>query len=177
MDKGRVALVICLIAGLIGCQAERSITVSEYQPSLPAIEHKAPDSRVFELVRWMPVAPLITAPAATQPRKRIAKRPRQMTYEVEQVYVDRGSPVGFRRRDEKLIAVAGATTLMLDEAHYAWKTMPSHPSQQSAKLEQFVETAEGVFLVVLVVGVVFLILHQERHNIFDCGSECMGCQR
>jgi hypothetical protein len=50
-------------------------------------------------------------------------------------YAPRGAPVGFRRDDGQLIALAGATTQPLTDAHYTWQTL--------AGVTQHMDQAEG----------------------------------
>jgi hypothetical protein len=84
------------------------------------------------------------------------------------VYVDRGRPLGFRRHGGKLIAIAGQTVKPLEEAHYEWKTMPEHPSDQSNEVGRVFETIGGVILVVVSVGLVLYLAYLNRD---DCGCQ------
>jgi hypothetical protein len=157
-------IVVCfLISGLIGCQSQRAETVTEYRPATPiVVERKAPDSEVFQLVRWQPIAPL-TAPTS-QPSKPL----KQMPVEVEQVYALRGSPIGFRRHDGQLLAVAGATSKPLSDAHYAWRTVPgSTDRDENARRNwnAFGFAVEVVIVATVVVVMVGLVLHENRHTL------------
>ena len=149
----RTTLIVFLICGLIGCQIDsRALTIADYRPKSLPIEKKAPDSEVFVLWRWYPVAPLVTG-AATQPT---AGAGRQHPVEVEQVYASRGSPVGFRHRDNQLIAIAGTTTKPLEEAHYTWKTLP-YSSQRSQNSARYADDVGPVAVEVLAASGLFLI--------------------
>jgi len=159
-------LVPVLIVGLIGCQSSSSVTVTEYRPRTVPAEHQAPASEVFELVRWQPIVP-VTARAgpSTAPVK-------QMPVEVEQVYAPRGSPLGFRRNQGQLIAVAGQTTKTLEEAHYEWKTVAGLPSDQSEarrrRSERFFGTIGAVIgIAVITAVVVYFVTHDSS---CDCDN-------
>jgi hypothetical protein len=97
------------------------VTVIDHPVRTVPAEKKAPDSRVFALWRWYPIAP-VSAAASTDPAPNIPAR--QHPVEVIEVFASRGSSIGFRRRDGQLIAVAGATTRSLEEGHYTWRTVP-----------------------------------------------------
>ena len=116
MKNSRFVLVVLLISGLLagGCQSNSTVTIVEYRPKQQAIEHKAPDSEVFQLLRWTPVVRMAT----TAPISTATSRPaRQMPVEIEQIYVPRGKTLGFRRQNGQLIAVADSDTTVLAEAH------------------------------------------------------------
>jgi hypothetical protein len=171
MINSRIVVVMLLSGGLLagGCQSNSTATIAEYRPHQRLAEQRAPDSEVFQLIRWTPVSP----PVATTHPGKTAKHPaRQMPVEVEQVYVPRGQTIGFRRDDGKLIAIADADTQPLPEAHYEWKTLPGHPGSQSQgdhpRWDQIVETVGVVAVIAGVVAVVVWILHDGRHSTCDC---------
>jgi hypothetical protein len=128
-------------------------------------EKKAPASDVFVLVHWTPVAALPSR--ATQPVKADPAHPaRQIPIEVQQVYVPRGHPMGFRRSDGHLIAFADFTAQSLPEAHYEWKTLRK-PDNSSEQIKQTVGTTLCVVAFVAIVGVVLWCVHVDRHSLLD----------
>ena len=114
--------------------------VDEYRPAWKPVEHAAPGSGVYVLWRWqavpavVPTVPpsteLLAAAATTRPAARPSPRRRwERAIELEQVFVRRGQPVGFRRRpDGLLVGVAGPTTRPLDPGHYCWHLLPGNPT-------------------------------------------------
>ena len=167
MGHHHVPVVFTLITALIlsGCQSGRPTTVADYRPGNPAIESKAHDSQVFVLWRWTPVEPASTA--ATQPAQAHRAVARQFPVEVVQVFADRGSPVGFRRRGGKLIAVAGATTRPLDEAHYTWRTMGGEFGSNADahfSLDKAGDVAIVLVAIAVVGGLIFFAFHENRHG-------------
>jgi hypothetical protein len=164
MINFRITMVMMLIAGIIagGCQSGSPVTITEYRPKSLAIEKPAPSSDVVVLWQWMPVVPA-TGGDTTTPSSRPVIAP-QHPVEVIQIFAERGSPVGFRRRNGHLIAIAGPTTRPLAEAHYEWKTMRAPPDQ--AKVD-FAAAANAVLItvaVVAIVGLIFWGLHDNRHR-------------
>ncbi len=166
MRTFRSMLVGATIFGLVGCHTGPT-TVVEYRPRSAASSKKASDSQVLELVRWTPIAPL--SPPATQPAGAKHAPAKQMPVEVEQVYADRGSPVGFAKADGRLTAIAGQTTKPLEEAHYEWRTMPGQPTAREVSAQQRLDRAWqaiGIVAVAAVVGgLIFLIVHDNRHDV------------
>ena len=155
----RAALVAVLSCGLLAgeCQYDSPpVTIVEYRQKSVATEKIAPDSQVFVLWRWTPVAPV-----AIQPTTRPA---RQFPVEVEQVYASRGSPVGFRRSNGELLAVAGATTKTLDEAYYTWRTLLGCSDKirnRQRRADNFVTAIEVAVAVVVVVVLVALVVQRK----------------
>jgi hypothetical protein len=146
MDKCRAVLVIFLTAGLIGCQTPPS-TITDYRPQGRPVMKKAPDAQVYVLWRSCPVVP-VEGGDAVGPNYTVG---RQHQVEVVQVYMPRGAPVGFRRQNGQLLAVGGGTIKPLEDASYAWKTLPgtSQKSQNSARAAD--NFAMGFFAAVVVV--------------------------
>jgi hypothetical protein len=131
MRRIHSSLVVVLIAGVIagGCQSNSLPgIVAEHYVSAAPVETKAADAGVFVLWRWIPAAP-----AAGDDASPTAKPAGDRPVEIREVYADQGSPVGFRRSDGLLSAVAGPTTLPLEEAHYAWTAQTIVEQQQEAK--------------------------------------------
>ena len=168
----RTLLVMAIIAGLIGCQSSPT-TIVEYRPRSLASVQKAPDSQVFELVRWTPIVPLSFP--ATQPTTHPHPPAKQMPVEVEQVYASAGSPVGFSKANGGLTAIAGQTTKPLDEAHYQWRTLPGQPTARQIarqqRMDRLWQTVGGIVIAIAVVGLIFLIVHNNRHDVAEIFSE------
>jgi hypothetical protein len=163
--RHRKSLVALLIAGLIisGCHTPSTTTVSEYRPRLQRVnETQTPSAGVFQLVRWTPVAPLNSA--TTQPVA-TAKPAKQIPIEVEQVYMSRGQPLGFRREGGQLIAVSAISTVHLEDAHYEWRTLPRRGNDLGEGLANFGNAVTGTLFVVAVavtvVGLVYLSLRDD----------------
>ena len=93
-------LVGALIAGIVsaGCQPSVPLdnTVCEYQPGKPATQINIEDQGVFSLLR----------------RDKLTSE--GLATEIERTDVDGGSKLGFAMDHQKLIAIAGPTTLPLE---------------------------------------------------------------
>ena len=110
-------MMLALVIG--GCQsALPSTTVAEYRPAVGPVEKPAPFSDVYVLWKWVPDQSAAKKHGSSGP-----KVVRQVPVQIGMSYAPRGTPVGFRRDDGQLIALAGATTQPLAEAHYTWQTL------------------------------------------------------
>jgi hypothetical protein len=168
MLRHRKSLAALLIAGLIvsGCSTPSTTTVTEYRPRVQKLdEGKAPAEGVFQLVRWTPIA---AVHPSTQPIASAKPAP-QMPVEVEQVYVRRHQPIGFRRNGDQLLAIADQTTKPLVEAHYEWRTVPGQSpgnSNAGARSDQIRDVVLIVIGVAIIGGLAFWILHDNRHGTY-----------
>jgi hypothetical protein len=165
-------IAVLLISSIIssGCQGDpRPTTVSEYRPQSAPFVRRAPDSEVFVLLRGRPEVPV--AVAASGPSLEANARPlKQFPVEVEQVYAVRGSPVGFRKQDGQLLGVAGETSVPLIDAHYVWQTQPGtsdRVQKAGRRRDQALATLGAIIVVGVIVAAVGLLVHQNRHTLFD----------
>jgi hypothetical protein len=171
MDHNRrIPMVIILSVAVIsgGCQSDpKPVAVAEYRPMSAPTTRKAPNSQVFILWRWQPIAPL-GVDASTQPTGVKPRPPKQFQVEVEQVYLPRGAPLGFRKSDGQLLAVSGPTTLDLSDAHYVWMTGPVSNDQRvnrSQRVNQAVVTVGTIIVIGVVIFALGYFIHADRHSL------------
>lgn len=119
MSHVRGALIGVLLLLASGCRSvPHTTTVVEYRPRDGPVERPAPYSDVYLLWQWVPQDP------SAHPTEVEHAVSRQVPFEVGHTYATRGSPLGFRLINGQLVAVAGATTQPLVEAHYTWQSLP-----------------------------------------------------
>jgi hypothetical protein len=70
------------------------------------------------LWKWMPDKSGVKKRGSSDPQV-----VRQVPVQIGMSFAPRGALLGFRRDDGQLIALAGATTQPLAEAHYTWQTL------------------------------------------------------
>ena len=100
MNTRIVSLILAVAIGVnsVGCQSA-STPVCEYKPGFPTSQKVVMTPGMFALYN--------------------------SSTEVTEVFVDRETPVGFRRDGNQLMAVAGSYEWRLLEAQYAWRYVPT----------------------------------------------------
>jgi hypothetical protein len=117
MRNRRAVLIALLIAGLLagGCQTApvEPAAVCEYPPGSKQMQFTADQPGVFSLVHW----------ATTQGSSPDVA----LNSEVNRVFVERGSLIGFRQDDHHAVAFAGPTTIPIDQGKYSWVALNTEP--------------------------------------------------
>lgn len=184
----RASAVAALVVGTFatGCEMRNphdhgGAMVDEVRPEWQPKLDRAPYSAEYVLYGWQPIAPTTrpgTAAAATTRPGRVAQASRgrlpwEHAAEVERAFVPRGHPIGFRRQNGQLLAVADRDVRPLPAGHYCWHLLPGNPvadGQSATPGAAFWDGARtaGVVLVVgaLVVAVGWLVYHEAHHGRF-----------
>jgi hypothetical protein len=109
MTKSRGVLFSILIAGIVasgcGSAAPLDTTVCDYKPGKPVTQVNIEDPGVFALLR----------------RDKLTSE--GLATEVNQFQIDGGSKLGFQMDHQKLIAIAGPTTLPIEPGSYSWEAL------------------------------------------------------
>ena len=131
-----LAVVMCIDGG--GCQTA-SFTkspVCEYRIGCPATQKVVAEPGVFALCRWRAGWPIQQFESST---------------EVTDLFVDRASPIGFRRDGNILLAVGGSTTWPLQDGHYSWSLVePSGTHEYTPKKPPPTLSSEETWLILAV---------------------------
>ena len=152
-----------------GCQSASSTKpIAQYSPQLPPVILKAPRSAVFVLWRDQNIAPvpqMTTTAAATRAVKPHRMKSSSLRVEIEQVYVEKGSLIGFRMRNDNLTGVAGPTSMPLASAHYAWRLRDyGSADYPGLRTRNIVDTILIVACVTAAAGIIVGVFHANRHH-------------